>query len=234
MINLRNRSNEKELMDADNIPFKAMEQTLKELNIINSRLGGHAITVKGLRQFISQEEPLTVCEIGCGGGDNLFAIYKYCSKRNIPVEFIGIDKSAECITFAKQQYPDLPCQWICSDYSIVQFGETKPDILFSSLFCHHFRDDELVSMMKWLRQNSRKGFFINDLQRHWLAWFLIKWITRFFSKSYLVRNDACVSVARGFHKKEWQHIFKSAGIAPYTIRWKWAFRWLVVATSNHS
>ena len=36
MIDLRKRSNEKELMDAENIPFKAMEQTLKELNIINT------------------------------------------------------------------------------------------------------------------------------------------------------------------------------------------------------
>ena len=33
-------------MDRDDIPFEAMAQTLKELNIVNSRLGGHAITIK--------------------------------------------------------------------------------------------------------------------------------------------------------------------------------------------
>src|SRR5258706_6089789 len=200
MINLRQRSYQKELMDEDDIPFAAMAQTLKELNIVNTRLGGHAITLKGVRQFINDKEPLTICEIGCGGGDNLFAIYKFCQKKNIPVNFIGIDMNMECITFAQQQYPQLPCQWICSDYAVVKFGDHQPDIIFSSLFCHHFTNEQLLQILRWLKQNSGKGFFINDLQRHWLAYYLIKYITKFFSKSYLVKNDACISVARSFTK----------------------------------
>jgi 2-polyprenyl-3-methyl-5-hydroxy-6-metoxy-1,4-benzoquinol methylase len=229
MINLRQRSYQKELMDADDIPFDAMAQTLKELNIINTRLGGHAITIKGVQSFIKVRTPALVCEIGCGGGDNLFAIYKHCTKKNIPVTFIGIDMNAECIAFAKQQYPQLPCQWICSDYATVDFGDNKPDIIFSSLFCHHFTDEQLVSMLHWLLQNSHKGFFINDLQRHWLAYYLIKYITKFFSKSYMVKNDACISVARGFTKQDWQQLFQKAGIEQYSIEWKWAFRFLVTS-----
>ncbi len=227
MINLTQRSYQKELMDADDISFEAMAQTLKELNIVNTRLGGHAITVKGVQSFLQTKEAITVCEIGCGGGDNLFAINKYCDKNNIPVSFIGIDMNAECIAFAKQQYPQLDCKWICSDYALVNFADSKPDIIFSSLFCHHFTDDQLVYMLQWLKQNSRTGFFINDLQRHWLAYYLIKYITRFFSKSYLVKNDACLSVARSFHKKEWQQLFRQAGITGYQINWKWAFRFLI-------
>lgn len=227
MINLRQRSYKKELMDDDNIPFDAMAQTLKELNIINTRLGGHAITLKGVQQFIKGNEPVTICEIGCGGGDNLFAIYNYYTQKNIPVTFIGIDMNMECIAFAKQQYPQLPCQWICSDYAVVKFGDKQPDIIFSSLFCHHFTNEQLVKMLQWQKQNSRRGFFINDLQRHWLAYYLIKYITKFFSKSYLVKNDACLSVARSFRKKDWQQLFQQAGPGHYNIRWKWAFRFLI-------
>ena len=226
MIDLSQRSNQKELMDADDILFADMAQTLKELNIINNRLGGHAITLKGIKQFTHQDRSIQVCEIGCGGGDNLFAIYNYCKKRNIKVHFIGIDVNPECIAFARQQYPQLPCQWICSDYAKVNFDE-QPDIIFSSLFCHHFTNEQLISMLQWQYRESRKGFFINDLHRHWLAWFLIKNITKFFSKSYLVKNDAAVSVARGFRKKEWQHLFQQAGIENYNISWQWAFRFLV-------
>lgn len=226
MIDLSQRSNQKELMDADDIPFADMAQTLKELNIINTRLGGHAITLRGINKYIQQNKPTLVCEIGCGGGDNLFAIYNYCNKRNIKVHFIGIDVNPECIAFARQQYPQLPCQWICSDYAKVNFDE-QPDIIFSSLFCHHFTNEQLISMLQWQYRESRKGFFINDLHRHWLAWFLIKNITKFFSKSYLVKNDAAVSVARGFRKKEWQHLFQQAGIENYNISWQWAFRFLV-------
>lgn len=228
MIDLRHRSYQKELMDRDDIPFADMAQTLKELNTINTKLGGHAITLRGLEQLADNKKPLTVCEIGCGGGDNLFAIYKYCLKRKIPVDFIGIDMNAECVAFAKQQYPNLPCQWICSDYAVVRM-ENKPAIIFSSLFCHHFTDEELVKMLQWLEQNSTRGFFINDLHRHWLAYYLIKYITRFFSRSYLVKNDACISVSRGFRKEDWKKLFTQAGAHQYTIQWKWAFRYLVTS-----
>ena len=233
MINLQQRNYQKELMDGDDIPFAAMAQTLRELNIINSRLGGHAITVQGVKALLKNKPLLSICEIGCGGGDNLAAVYKYCSRHNIPVKFIGIDMNAECIAFAGQQYPNLDCQWICSDYALVDFGSEKPDIIFSSLFCHHFTNEQLVPMLKWLRNNSRAGFFINDLQRHPLAYFLIKYITRFFSRSYLVKNDACLSVARSFTKKDWQQLLQDAGITRYSITWKWAFRWLVIADKNN-
>jgi len=233
MIDLSRRSYQKELMDRDDIPFADMAQTLKELNIINTRLGGHAITLQGVKAIHNSSreisnQPLIICEIGCGGGDNLFVIWKYCMRAGIPVRFIGIDMNKECIAFAKQQYPQLPCEWICSDYAVATLPE-NPGIIFSSLFCHHFTDEQLVSMLRWLKQNSKAGFFINDLQRHWLAYYLIKYITRFFSKSYLVRNDACISVSRGFHKKEWLGLFQeSIGAEKLpSISWKWAFRYLV-------
>ncbi len=229
MINLRRRSYQKELMDGDDIPFSAMVQTLKELNIINTRLGGHAITLQGIRSLKENTQSLIICEIGCGGGDNLFAIYKYCQKKKIPARFIGIDLNPACIAFAKQQYPELPCEWICNDYAVAEFTTNKPDIIFSSLFCHHFTDTQLIEMLQWQEKNSRNGFFINDLHRHWLAYYLIKYLTKFFSKSYLVRNDASLSVARSFRKKEWESLFQQAGITLYDIRWKWAFRWLVIA-----
>lgn len=227
MINLRKRSYQKELMDDDNISFEAMSQTLKELNVINTRLGGHAITISGLRQLASKDRPVIVCEIGCGGGDNLQAIYRYCQKENIDVRFIGIDMNSQCIAFAKQQYSALPATWICSDYAQVNFEKERPDIIFSSLFCHHFTDTELEQMLQWLERNSTIGFFINDLHRHWLAYFLIKYITKFFSRSYLVKNDACLSVARGFRKQEWNSLFTKAGLSGQQVDWRWAFRHLV-------
>lgn len=231
MIDLSQRSYQKELMDGDDIPFEAMAQTLKELNIVNTRLGGHAITMAGVKQLWSGKEPVTICEIGCGGGDNLFAIYTYCQKHGLPVKFAGIDINPACIAFARQQYPQLPCQWICSDYALVKFDE-QPGIIFSSLFCHHFTDEQMVPMLQWLKRNSIEGFFINDLQRHWLAYYLIKYITKFFSRSYLVKNDACLSVARSFKRKEWQGLFRQAGIDQPGITWKWAFRWLVVSSGK--
>jgi len=228
MIDLSQRSYQKELIDAEDIPFEDMAKTLQELNTINTYLGGHNITLQGVKKLNEKNDPVTICEIGCGGGDNLFAVYQHYHKKNINVNFIGIDINPECISFAKEQYPDLPCEWICNDYSNIDFEKQKPDIIFSSLFCHHFTDDQLLQMIKWLRQNTKIGFFVNDLHRHWLAWYLIKYITKFFSKSYLVKNDAALSVARSFRKPDWENLFNRAGIDKYSITWKWAFRYLVI------
>ena len=235
MISLTNRSYQKEMLDAPYIPFADIRQNMKELNTINTYLGGHAISIGGIKEILKSHpanKPLTVCEIGCGGGDNLKAIQQWCTRNLINISFTGIDLKPECIEFAKQQYPALKAQWICSDYKTVQFGNDKPDIIFSSLFCHHFEEDELVTMLQWMQQNSGAGFFINDLQRHPLAYYAIKLITGIFSKSALVKNDAPLSVARGFKKWEWEKSIAAAGIADCTIQWKWAFRYLITAVSS--
>ena len=84
--------------------------------------------------------------------------------------------------------------------------------------------------LRWMQQNSEIGFFINDLQRNWFAYHSIKLITKIFSSSYLVKNDAPLSVARGFHKSEWEQLLQEAGIKNYSVEWKWAFRYLISYT----
>jgi hypothetical protein len=85
-----------------------------------------------------------------------------------------------------------------------------------------------VGQLQWMKENSTIGFFINDIQRNYIAYYAIKLLTTLFSKSYLVKNDAPLSVARGFTRNEWKQLFAQAGITNYTIQWKWAFRYLIV------
>ena len=227
------RSSTKELLDQDDIPHQDIEQNMRELNIINTWLGGHAITLSGLKKMVGKEKKISICEVGCGGGDNLKAIAKWCAKKNIEVELIGIDINPFCIDFAKSQFQIPNVQFLLSDYRLVRFDDKKPDIIFSSLFCHHFTNPELIDMLPWMKKNARLGFFINDLHRHPLAYYSIYWITKLFSKSYLVKNDAPISVLRGFKRTEWENIFRSANISNYRLQWKWAFRWLLVYKNNN-
>lgn len=214
----------------EDIAFADIRQNMKELNIINTLLGGHKISIGGIREILGKlqaDQVITVCEIGCGGGDNLKAIEKWCCSNSIKVKLIGIDIKTECIGFAQQQYPTLNASWIVADYKEVNFKNDKPDIIFSSLFCHHFIEEDIVDMLQWMKANATRGFFINDLHRHPLAFYSIKLITGLLSKSYLVKNDAPLSVARGFKKREWQKLISSAVIAGCAIKWKWAFRHLI-------
>ncbi len=225
-INLRHRSYKKELLDNDAIPFEDVCINMQEINTINTLLGGHKITLDGFKKLIKKRKSVHVCEIGSGDGNNLFIIKKWCKKNNVTLVITGIDIKQECIDAAKKNYNSLNAEWIAKDYSVVNFNQ-KPDIIFSSLFCHHFTEEQLIQQLQWMRLNSTVGFFINDLQRNWFAYHSIKIITQLFSKSYLVKHDAPLSVARGFHKNEWMKIFKGAGIINFSIEWKWAFRYLI-------
>ena len=228
-MNLRTRSYQKELLDEDNIPFSDILTTMNELNVINTFLGGHSITCRGIAWFLSRSSkdiPLVIAEIGCGGGDNLTTIKTFMGRLGRPVKLIGIDIKEECIQYARE-VAGTDIDWICSDYRTVNWNGAKPDIIFSSLFCHHFTDEQMKDQLIWLKENSKIGFFINDLHRHFLAYYSIMFITSLFSKSRLVKNDAPLSVSRSFRRADWKRLLSSAGIADYVIRWQWAFRFLI-------
>lgn len=230
---MKQRSSQKEHLDRDDIPAADIHRNMRELNTINTWLGGHRITVKGFAQLAGQHKRLHVCEIGCGGGDNLVAIQKWANQHEIALQVTGIDWNPDCLTVAKAQVQLVDAHWLAADYRTVVL-EQKPDIVFSSLFCHHFSTAELVPQLQWMEANSRLGFFINDLHRHALAYWSIKGLTALFSRSYLVKNDAPISVARGFLKSEWQDLLAAAGLPSARIQWEWAFRHLIVFAHEHN
>ena len=43
------RSYQKELLDQDDIPFEDIKRNMQELDFINTKLGGHKITLAGLK-----------------------------------------------------------------------------------------------------------------------------------------------------------------------------------------
>jgi 2-polyprenyl-3-methyl-5-hydroxy-6-metoxy-1,4-benzoquinol methylase len=223
-MSFASRSSQPELLDLPGHDFAAIRQNMAELDTINTWLGGHAITLAGFRSLAPEKRNLLVCEIGCGGGDNLAAIRRWALKNGWTLEYSGIDINPDCIEYARTRFPEAT--YYCCDYRSMHF-QRLPDIIFSSLFCHHFTNEDLVGQLKWMAEHSREGFFINDLHRHPIAYYAIRGLTALFSRSYLVKNDAPLSVQRGFKRTELEQLIQEAGLDKSTLQWKWAFRWLV-------
>ena len=231
---MKTRSYQKELLDEENIPQLDLFQNLKELHTINTLLGGYDVVHKGIKKLIkkrSSEKAIRILDIGSGGGDTLKEIHKKFGHL-YPLELVGVDLKTDCIEYSQKNCEGIPIDFIQSDYRDVIQGNEKFDIVITSLFCHHLTDEEIISLLQWMHQNSALGFVINDLHRHPLAKSSITLLTKILSKSYLVKNDAPLSVERSFLKNDWEKLFQKAKIKKYSINWIWAFRWLVVCQST--
>ncbi len=221
------RSYQAELLDADDIPQADLYRNLRELAFINSYLGGHALTLRGLEKLLQPaRKHYHIVDIGSGGGDSLKNIALWGRKKKLDLQLTGIDLKADCIAYARENCRDYPeISFIQSDYRAQQ--GIKADIFTSMLFCHHLPDDALKGYFQWVSQNAAVGFLVNDLHRHALAYGSIKLLSKLFSSSYLVKNDAPLSVRRAFRKAEWQAFLPEAIRQEVKVEWAWAFRWLV-------
>ncbi len=222
----KNRSYTKELLDGENIPENDLYQNLKELNTINKLLGGYAISFNALNKILIKNKLFTLVDIGCGGGDTLKQIEHWNKKQNYLLNLVGVDLKQTCIDYSiKNNSTDI--KFICDDYRNILNHIKKIDILHACLFCHHLSELEIIELIKFCNQHNIT-LVINDLERNAIAYYAIKFLTAIFSKSYLVKNDAPLSVLRGFKKHEWKLILQQAEVKKYSINYKWAFRHEVI------
>ncbi len=230
---LRKRSYEIELMDDLRSSGPVIDQTLKELAIINRLLGGNYVTLRGLNAFVKPGEPLHIIDIGCGGGDMMMLMCDWAVKNGFDIRITGVDANPNIIEYARKNtaaYPQI--DYVACDVFSKEFRQLRCDVVTSTLFTHHFTDEQLVRLFSQLKGQARKGIVINDLHRHWFAYHSIKVLTRFFSKSKMVRNDAAVSVKRSFRRNEIATVLFKSGIHGFDLSWHWAFRWKIVARWN--
>ncbi len=228
------RSYEPELLDAPNIPKELLFKNLRELDVVNRLLGGHAITLAGIKKLVvDKAKAYRIVDIGCGGGDAMKQIAKWANTNQFVVELIGVDMNADAIQFMKEECKEFSnITGIVSDYRDYLKSNTDVDIVHCSLFCHHLKDDELIELFQYMNQYAKVGFIINDLQRHWFAYYSIKFLTRILNGSALIKNDAPLSVLRGFRKEELNELLEKAGVNNFSIKWKWAFRYLTTKNFN--
>ena len=218
----KKRSYRKELLDAEQIPKQELIKNLHELEYINTWLGGHAVTLAGFTHFsFDTHRNYRILDVGSGGGDNLRHIARWAERLNFRFELVGVDFKKDCVNYAQKHCREFPeIRFMQSDYRDLGERQATCDIMLACLFCHHLPDEELVSFLQWAHANSKLGVIINDLHRHTLAYHSISWLTRFFSRSRLVKHDAKLSVLRAFSKKELELLLASGVSGCVTRRGK--------------
>ena len=229
MTNLSRRSTLPEKMDDANALPDHIIQALEELETVNKLLGGFNVTLSALDKLKLDTKLKVVMDVGSGGGDVLRKIWMWGKRNNKNLRLIGVDRNPIMTSFASAKANHLGnLQFITNDIFDDALLIMKPDVVISSLFCHHFDNEDLIHLVKRMVALCSSAVIINDLHRNWLAYHSIKIITALFSKTPLVKYDAPLSVARSLTRKEWMWILEKAGVTNYTIKWMWAWRWQII------
>jgi SAM-dependent methyltransferase len=232
---LKYRSAKKELIDETTIHKDLLFKNLKELEILNRTTGGHALTMKGMKQLITDHGKVYhIVDLGCGGGDSLRAIAGWARKNSFNVQLTGVDRNAYAIDYLRDHsnvYPEIT--GIASDYREFLDREIPIDIVHCSFFCHHLSKDELIHLFTWFGEKATTGFVIIDLQRNRMAYYSAWLFTRLLKATVLAKNDGPVSVLRAFKASELKNMLEVADIRDYTIRKKPLYRFYIVGKTGN-
>ena len=213
------RSREPELMDLEPLTEEDMAGVLRELTVVNRRLGGISSSLATLERVMATlPDPVVVADIGAGGGDLPRELLRRARRRGRDVRVVAIDASLLACRVAARRSgeiragiatggaaraePDGTPAFVAADGFRLPLADDSVDIAHSAMMFHHFGDEDVAKLLAEMRRVSRAGVLVNDLHRHALALHGIALLTRAFSKSRYVRNDAPLSVRRGFTRAE--------------------------------
>ncbi len=231
-VNTSYRSTEDEIMDDLSMEGEMLRQTLDKLAQINQRLGGNQATINGLQTLLkteSKDAVISIVDLGCGSGDMLRAVADFGRKNNFIFKLTGIDANEYTINYARKlsvNYPEI--SYIKMDILADEFSGIAFDIVITTLFLHHFTNQQIEDLLIPVVNKARIGVVVNDLHRSSAAYYLFKVISLFL-KNPMVKKDGAVSVLRGFKKNDLISISKKLKDSVSTIHWKWAFRyqWII-------
>ena len=231
LVDTTYRSDEEEIMDDLTYNGDILHDSLDKLAKINKWLGGNSVTINGLKSLLkthSKQVPVTIVDLGCGGGDVLRDVAHFGKQNGYHFKLIGIDANTHTISYASklsQNYDNIEFKTI--NIFSEAFNHLEYDVVLTTLFLHHFKEDVLVTFLNTVLKKAKLGIVVNDLHRHKLAYYLFKLLGMTISNK-TIAQDGLTSILRGFKRKELEALSEKIKVN-HEIKWKWAFRyqWLL-------
>lgn len=234
------RSDKKEWMDDFSVAEKQLHRALKDLRMVNRWLGGYSSVLSAVRPQLVQHthRPLRVLDVGTGIADIPEYLVKWADKKGQALEVVAVDANKATLQYARRslnqrlrphQAEQIHLQ--VADALALPFEENTFDICLASLFMHHLADHQAIQLLQTMDRVARYGLVVSDLHRSRIAYYGLKSMLGILPASAMVRHDGPLSVLRGFRYKELKSLADRADLQPYTIRWHWAFRWILSTLS---
>ena len=174
---------------------------LRDLVRINRYLGGYGILRRIITQFVRPHDRFSVLDVGAASGD-MGAALRHRYPRAIVT---SLDKRP--LHLEQAAHPKL-----VGDAFLLPFAPRSFDFVFSSLFLHHFSDDQVVELCRNFATVARRAVLAIDLERGPIAYHFIPATRWLFGWHDISLYDGPVSVRAAFKKGELRELALRAGL----------------------
>jgi SAM-dependent methyltransferase len=226
MIDFSTRAHTPELMDGP-CAYEEFRDCLVDLAKVNRATFAYYPTLYWLKH-LTGAPVLRILDVGSGYGDMLRRIGQWAARHGQKVELTGVDLNPYAARAAAAATPEGGIAWATSN-AFSYSAADDIDAIICSLFTHHLTDDEIVRYLQWAEATARRGWFISDLHRHPLPYYVFRVWTRLAGWHRFVQSDGPISITRSFRRADWTRLCKAAGLPmdQVKIRWRMPFRYCI-------
>jgi ubiquinone/menaquinone biosynthesis C-methylase UbiE len=118
---------------------------------------------------------------------------------------------------------------VSGDALAMPFAAASFDLVTCNLFLHHFHGATAQRLLDEMTRIARRAVVINDLERGWVPWLVMKMLSPGFSR--LVRYDGPVSVRQAYTAPE---LARLAGARPHTVVRLFPYRLGLILWCGHA
>ncbi len=216
-----------EMLDVGAGSDAEVAESLADLRRINRFLGGRGVLRKLLREQVRRTglRAFSLLDVATGSGDLPAAVRRWYPQAHVT----ALELHLRHLRLAQTPGVGL----VCGNAFHAPFATRSFDFVAVSLFLHHWPDVEVPHLLHELARLARRALLINDLDRHWVPFYFLRWTAPLFARSPITRFDGPASVQRAFGPGELKQAAGEAGFRHFRTRWHVPFRRsLVVELDN--
>ena len=206
---------EPEMLDRPQPVSPELETSLDNLRKLNEYFGSYRLVRGFLRRWLQPGRTYHILDLATGSGDIPRMIVRWARARGIAVKIDAVDLQHSILEIARRRSADFPeITYIRADARTYCDAMTY-DLVCCSLALHHFSDDDAVKILRRACELSHDRVLVADLERSWLTWICVRFVTAVFTNDPMTKFDGRLSVKRAFSFREFDALAQRAGWRGY-------------------